>query len=95
MYPLVILLGLALIKKEDKIIDYSLALSVVGFVISVYHNFIYFQGLHSVVCTSAESCATPYVTEFGYITIPVMAMTAFAMIILILSIKRWKKTLEN
>jgi len=89
MYPEVVLLGLAIIKKKEEIIDYSLTLSILGFVISIYHNFIYFKGLHSTVCTSAESCITPYVSEFGYITIPMMALTAFALIILLLIIKKY------
>ncbi len=89
MYPEVVLFGLALWKKRDEIIDYSLALSVIGLVISVYHNYIYFKGLHSAVCTSAESCATPYVSVFGYVSIPVMAFTAFLLIILLLSFKKY------
>lgn len=88
MYPEVIILGLALIKKDDKIIDYSLAFSIIGLIISIYHNYIYFIGLNSVVCISAESCATPYVSEFGYISIPMMALTAFAMISLLLIFKK-------
>ena len=45
MYPEVILLGMALFKKEDYIVDYSLALSIVGWIVSAYHNYIYFTGL--------------------------------------------------
>jgi len=88
MYPEVILLGLALIKKDENVIDYNLALSVIGLAISIYHNYIYIQGLYSVVCTTAESCIAPYVTEFGYITIPMMALTAFALISLLLINKK-------
>jgi len=95
MYPEVILLGLALIKKDEKIIDYSLALSLIGLVISIYHNYIIFKGLHSVVCTISEPCATNYVLEYGYVTIPMMALTAFALVSLLLIIKRWKKILVN
>jgi disulfide bond formation protein DsbB len=88
MYPEVLILGLALYRKENHIVDYSLALAVAGLVISIYHNYIYFKGLHSTVCTTAESCITPYVSEFGYITIPMMALTAFLLIILFLIFKK-------
>ena len=88
MYSQVVILGLALIKKDNRIIDYSLALSIMGGLISVYHNYIYFKGLNSTVCTSAESCITPYVTEFGYITIPIMALTGFGLMILLLVLKK-------
>ena len=84
MYPEAIILGLSLLKKDRKIVSYALLLSLVGLVISIYHNYIYFNGLHTTVCTTAESCITPYVTEFGYITIPMMALTAFALISLLL-----------
>jgi len=88
MYPEVIILGLALLKKDEKIVDYALILAVIGWVISVYHNYIYFKGLSSTVCRIGESCITPYVTEFGYITIPMMALTAFSLIIVFLYAKR-------
>ena len=93
MYPEVILLGMALYKRDEKIIDYSLALALIGFAISAYHNYIVVQGLNSVVCTSAESCTTPYVLEFGYITIPMMALTAFILINLLLVFKKYSKKL--
>ena len=91
MYPEVIILGLALIKSDNKVTDYVLSLSVIGWIISVYHNIIYFSSLRSVVCTSAESCTTPYLTEFGYVTIPVMALTAFSLVILILIFQKYGK----
>ena len=89
MYPEVILLGLALLKKDEGIIDYSLALVSVGLSFSIYHNYIYFSGLRSTVCTTAESCTTAYVFEYGYITLPMMALTTFALISLFLIIKHY------
>jgi disulfide bond formation protein DsbB len=84
MYPEVILLGLALIKKDTKIADYALLLAFIGWLISIYHNYIYYKGASSTVCRIGESCITPYVTEFGYITIPMMALTAFSLLIVFL-----------
>ncbi|MGA2418221.1 MAG: disulfide bond formation protein B [Candidatus Staskawiczbacteria bacterium] len=90
MYPEVIILGLALIKKDAKIIDYALLLAFIGWLISLYHNYIYYQGLSSTVCRIGESCITPYVTVFGYITIPMMALTAFSLIIVLLLCQKTK-----
>jgi disulfide bond formation protein DsbB len=88
MYPQVILLGLALIKKDSRIVDYALSLSLIGGVISLYHNYVYFMngGLNSycVVGGQGVSCIKRYVLEFGYITIPVMAFTAFLMVVILL-----------
>lgn len=86
MYPLVVLSLTALIKKDRKILDYILPLSVIGFLFSLYHNFIYYgaKGLN-VFCdlgTGQVSCVKRYVFELAYITIPMMALTAFALIII-------------
>ena len=88
MYPQIIILGLALIKKQyaerNGIADSALALAVVGWLISAYHNYIYYKGLSSVICKLGESCVINYVKEFGYITIPMMSLTAFSLIIVFL-----------
>lgn len=88
MYPLVFLLGLALIKKDSGIVDYVLIMSGVGFLLSLYHNYIYYNqgGLYS-LCQflgAGESCLKRYVFEFNYITIPLMSLTAFTLIIVLL-----------
>ena len=88
MYPEVILLGLAVWRKNTSIVDYVLSLSVVGGLISLYHNYIYYynNGLnaHCLVAGQGVSCVKRYVFEFGYITIPMMALTGFAIIIVCL-----------
>lgn len=93
MYPLAVLLGLALIKREEKFTFYPIWLAVIGMVISIYHNSIFngflIESSQSVFqCIPSDtgvSCATNYVLEFGYITIPMMALTAFLLIILLLT----------
>lgn len=90
MYPEVILLGLAWLKNEKHIIDYSLTLSIIGWLISAYHNYIIYKGLHSIVCTISEPCTVNYVLEYGYITIPMMALTAFSLIILFLIFQKYE-----
>ena len=89
MYIEVILLGIYLIKHKKYIISSALTLSLIGMIISIYHNYIYFSGLRSTVCTTAESCTTAYVFEYGYITLPMMALTTFALISLFLIIKHY------
>ena len=85
MYPLVILFAVALIKKDSSVIKFALPTAAVGGLISLYHNYMYFgdQGLNAIcqLFGVGVSCTKRYVFEFGYITIPVMALTAFALII--------------
>lgn len=88
IYPLVIILLVALIKKDRNVIRYALAVVVPGFFISLYHNYIYYakNGLtaNCVFGGSQVSCVKRYVFEFGYVTIPLMALTAFALVIVFL-----------
>ncbi len=89
MYPLVVLLGLAVWKKDNKIIDYALPLAGIGFAVSLYQNYLYYfnQGLDALCLLGGSggvSCVKRYVFELGYVTIPVMALTAFVVIILLL-----------
>ena len=50
MYPLVILLGLAYTKKDFKFTFYPSALAMIGAIISLYHNYIYYGGLSVFPC---------------------------------------------
>jgi disulfide bond formation protein DsbB len=91
IYPQVILLGLALIKKSSAIIDYSLALLSVGLIISLYHNYIYYNAATSSVCSIVAPCTQQYVTGFNFITIPLMSLTTIVLIGLLLISKRLQK----
>ncbi|MEI8361249.1 MAG: disulfide bond formation protein B [bacterium] len=90
MYPLVILFGLAWYRHEKLIIDYATPLVITGWLIALYHNYIYYQASQSTICSlnSHTSCIIPYFTRFGYISIPVMSLTAFSMIGLLLFIAK-------
>src|SRR3989344_4713474 len=99
MYPLVILLLVALVKKEVKVVDCALYLSAAGFFISLYHNYIYYyQGGLLATCQLAGqgvSCVKRYVFEFGYVTIPLMALTAFALVTVLLLFLRIEKSFDK
>lgn len=95
MYPLVFLLAMAFIKKDSRFADYGLLLAGIGGVISLYHNYMYYynNGLN-VLCQlggTQTSCIVRYIFEFGYITIPLMALTGFVMIIIFLVAHKFQK----
>lgn len=84
MYPQVILLGLAWLKKDQGMVLYSLALSSLGALIAGYHYFLQIGLAPSLGCPAVGysiNCAQRFVMQFGYITIPMMALTAFLLII--------------
>lgn len=90
IYPQVILLGGALLKKEKKIIDYAIAVLIPGLIVSIYQVALQFGVSDVLDCTAVgPSCDARYVYEYGYITIPVMALTALiAMLGLLLLARR-------
>ncbi|MFS1516051.1 disulfide oxidoreductase [Bacillus sp. SCS-151] len=82
MYPLVIILGIALVKKDYSISLYSFVLSTIGGLISIYHlsiQKISFMGEHSLSCGMIP-CNVEYINWMGFITIPFLALIAFVLI---------------
>lgn len=100
MYPLVFILGIALIRKERKlVIPYALILAVIGLFIGIYQYFLQLVAMKNlalellVPCSTdlnAVSCSSFYDLAFGYITIPFMSFSAFLLIILFLLYARRK-----
>ena len=86
--PIVVLLALAWIRRDEGIKPYSLALAVIGAVISTFHvlveRFPWIEGSGG-VCDPANPCTIKWVEELGFITIPTMALSAFVLIALLMS----------
>lgn len=80
MYPLVLLLGIAIVRKDLNICFYGSLMAGIGGVISVYHytnqKYIMFPGL---TCGYVP-CNTEYINIFGFITIPFLAFISFLYI---------------
>ena len=89
MYPLVFLFGVAFWDKDRRVIRYALPLAGAGFLTSVYQNFFYYFGeSSSLPCdASGVSCYQQLVYEFGgYISIPMLALTGFFALLVLLSV---------
>jgi len=91
LYPQLILFSMELYKKDRSIIDFSIVFAVLGSITSIYHVYIENGGSSSLGCatlvptnTSQVSCAIRYIYEFGYVTMPVMALSLSLFIITIL-----------
>ena len=92
MYPQVLLIGIALWTKDSSVKLYALILSLIGIPVAFYHYLVQL-GLVSAPCTTGGytvSCAKYFSMNFGYITIPMMAMSAFLLVALIMLILRSK-----
>lgn len=82
MYPLVIIYGTALFKKNLSIALPGLFMSGIGMCVSTYHYLIQKLPAFSEAGGSCGlvPCNFQYVNYFGFVTIPFMAGTAFIII---------------
>jgi disulfide bond formation protein DsbB len=81
MYPLVVLLGIAALRGQAAIRPYVLALSLIGGAISAYHIMVQrIPNLPTGSCSLDSPCTAIYVEVFGFVSIPVMAFSAFLLI---------------
>jgi disulfide bond formation protein DsbB len=81
------------VKQYDHILrKVAIILSSIGGLVSLYHVYLQFGGQASINCAAVgASCETVYFIEYGYITIPTMALTAFVLIILFMLCGKKKK----
>ncbi len=92
LFPQVFIFGIALwnnfrhqIAEAKNVIKYSFPLLSVGFIFSVYQNFVYYFGNSTGACdVTGVSCFQHLVSEFGgYISIPMLSLTSFFSLIAI------------
>ncbi|MEF2245749.1 MULTISPECIES: disulfide oxidoreductase [unclassified Paenibacillus] len=84
MYPLALILGIAFFREEYQIIYYALPLAIIGSLFSIYHILVqqFPDTIGSLAACEAGSCIGDYLYWFGFITIPMLALTAFILIII-------------
>jgi len=80
MYPLVITLAIGWLGRDRAVVRYAVPPAVLGAGISIWHLANQWI-LTGASCDVGPSCAVRYVTEFGFITIPFMALSGFVAII--------------
>lgn len=86
MYPLAIMLLIAVRRKDFGIHRYALPLSIIGAVIALYHYLLQMTTWITVLtlCTAASPCTALQINLFGFVTIPFMAFVAFSIITFLL-----------
>jgi len=83
MYPLSITTLLAALAADRRAARYLLPLPLVGAGVSVYHILVENQVVSEAqTCkiSAPGGCALKWINEFGYMTIPTLALTGFALI---------------
>lgn len=91
MYPLVIVFGVFLWKKVKNLNELPIIMASIGGLIAAYHyamqvtDMVGLKGLIPEPCSVvgySPSCSEVFDLSYGYITIPMMALTAFVMILI-------------
>ncbi|MDH5442122.1 MAG: disulfide bond formation protein B [Candidatus Nomurabacteria bacterium] len=85
IFPQVILLGFAWFKGLGKSLKFSIiTMASIGVIISLRHYILQVSQAVSDCGADAVSCSANYSFHFGYITIPMMALTTGLLIIILM-----------
>lgn len=82
MYPIVLIAAVGIIRRDKALSTYILPLSITGWLISLYHNLLYYKIIPESItpCQLGVSCTTRQIEWLGFITIPLLSFLAFTAI---------------
>jgi Disulfide bond formation protein DsbB len=83
MYPLAIILAIALAVRDNGVRRYVVPLAAIGAVISSYHYLIeWYPNLEgNGTCSLAVPCTFVWFRRFGFVSLPYMALSGFVFIV--------------
>jgi disulfide bond formation protein DsbB len=85
MYPLSILTLFLAFHGDHRAARYLVPLPLVGAGVSIYHllieNKVIKEPAQCLISAPGTGCGTKWINEFGYMTIPTLALTAFVLLI--------------
>ncbi|HEX9259711.1 MAG TPA: disulfide oxidoreductase [Acidimicrobiales bacterium] len=88
MYPLAVILLVAVVRKDRGVVWYALPVAAIGLAISTYHYLEeWFPSIDSGVCSSTIPCSFVWFRKFGFISLPYMALSGFAFIIALITLR--------
>ena len=89
MYPLVVVLGVAAVRKDYGARLTGAILAGLGATVSAWHLLVErYPNLESSSCDPLNPCSIRWVERLGYLTIPGMALSGFALILVLLAAAR-------
>lgn len=97
LYTEAVILFMAMFaRKEEHVRKFGdwtrkacLALSAIGFPVAAYHTYLQLGGGSLIPCSAiGPSCQYVYFLMYGYVTIPTMSLTAFALILAFMLLKK-------
>lgn len=86
MFPLALMLALALLPVDVQVVRYALPLALVGAATAAYHTLLVWGLVPKdlVPCGQGPSCAEVKFELLGFITLPLLSLSAFALIVILL-----------
>ena len=88
MFPLVIILGLAAYKNDNKIVPYIIAFPLIGALIAIGQTIISYLDLSTYVC--GLDCVQGNIKLFGFLELSIASFLAFVAIFILLLISKKK-----
>ena len=96
MYPLVPILAIAAWKRDVSVVRYVVPLAVIGAAISIYHYQLErFPSQASVSCSADAPCTVVWIWKFHFVSIPLMALSGFALIVALVLVARSSARLDS
>ena len=82
MYPIALLTLLMALANDHRAARYLLPLPLAGAAVSIYHLLVengVVEQSQACLVSAPGGCATKWINEFGYVTIPTLALTGFTL----------------
>ena len=86
MYPLSVTFIVAAIRRDASVWRYAVIPASVGAVIAIYHTQLQAFPDQKSFCPTAVPCTIRYVWEFGFVSLPFMALAGFVFALLMLRV---------
>lgn len=82
MFPLALILGIACLRDDLRVIPYAAALNAVGGLVALWHTALYAGLIPQTIepCGTGPSCTSGAMTIFGGLPIPALSVAGFAAI---------------
>jgi disulfide bond formation protein DsbB len=97
MYPLVVILGVAMLRRQRPPPTGAVALAAIGAVLAAYHVALeWIPALDTGACSASVPCTLVWFRVFGIFSLPTLALTAFLLILTLLVVRdpdaaeRWR-----
>jgi disulfide bond formation protein DsbB len=88
MYPLAVILFVAMLRRDRSVAWYAVPLAAIGAAVAAYHRLVEWKpSIDAGGCAIDVPCTVPWFTSFGFVTLATMAFFGFISIIVFLTVR--------